>query len=472
MADRMNVIYILDRDENIKATLQAGEPGVDESPLACPYYDAVFTDGIDGEERLEFTVPMKMPDGSPIKDAAEIVENGYCIIQDINNAYRMFEIVEIEDTDTKGYIKQVVAISAAAKELDDDPRIEAEPRPTTASSAMEIALAQSRWKVGIVELTHTGHVHFYRESPLSCLKKIVEEWGGELRFRVRIADNRVVERYVDLLARHGGNFGKRFEYSKDLKEVVRETLSEGVKTAMYGWGKGEPTKDGGYGRRLTFADVEWSKAKGDPVDKPKGQTWVGDPEALARVGRAGFTRHRFGEVTFEDIEDPAELLQKTWEYLQTVNVPKVQYRVKAVDLYRLLGPDRAGHELVQKGDDVAILDLEFNPELLVKARVLTVRWDLKNPENTEYVIGNYITYSTDFQEWVGRELRERVVRVNDPVTWTLTEFKQEASEKWANRPGGGPGHRQCGSGTIHRSSGTAGRDARLGRFLGCQCKRF
>src|SRR5690606_12654477 len=99
---------------------------------------------------------------------------------------------------------------------------------------------------------------------------------------------------------------------------------------------------GGFGRRISFADVEWKVENGDPVDKPLGQEWVGDPEALAVWGFQGGTVHRFDFVIFEDVEDPEELLRLTWEELQRRKAPQVNYRVKIIDLEHTRAALRGG----------------------------------------------------------------------------------------------------------------------------------
>jgi hypothetical protein len=103
--------------------------------------------------------------------------------------------------------------------------------------------------------------------------------------------------------------GKQFVYGKDILELEREEDSTPVNTALYGRGKGVETESGeGYGRRLTFDDVVWTTAAGDPVDKPAGQEWVGDPAALARWGRPG-GRHRFDVFTLHRMERQDHLFQ-------------------------------------------------------------------------------------------------------------------------------------------------------------------
>src|SRR5690625_5680278 len=75
-----------------------------------------------------------------------------------------------------------------------------------------------------------------------------------------------------------------WEIDKDIIEITRLTQSY-PKTALYGRGASLETEGGGFSRLLTFEDVEWSVANGDPVDKPKGQKWVGDMDALQHYGR-------------------------------------------------------------------------------------------------------------------------------------------------------------------------------------------
>ncbi|WP_236024489.1 phage tail spike protein [Bifidobacterium pluvialisilvae] len=74
---------------------------------------------------------------------------------------------------------------------------------------------------------------------------------------------------------------RRFEYGHDLKGITRTVDATGVKTRLYGYGKGLPTTDedgnetGGYGRRIDFADIN------------NGKPYVEDPEATALWGLPG-----------------------------------------------------------------------------------------------------------------------------------------------------------------------------------------
>src|SRR5690606_12285395 len=182
--------------------------------------------------------------------------------------------------------------------------------------------------------------------------QIAQAFGGEIRWRIEWDRGRVVGRYVDLLQRRGRKTGKRVEYQKDTDEMrVIEDTSE-IATALIGLGRSDDS-----GRRLTFVGVEWSKAKGDPVDKPLGQEWVGDPEALQRWGLPE-GRHLMGVYEDSEETDPASLLQKTWDALQERIKRRYTYEITAVALERIAGLE---HEAVRLGDTVTVHNMAVNP---------------------------------------------------------------------------------------------------------------
>ncbi len=99
---------------------------------------------------------------------------------------------------------------------------------------------------------------------------------------------------------------------------------------MIGRGRGEEVGDG-YGRRIEFTDVEWKKSNGDPLDKPKGQNWLEDPEATQKYGipqKDGSMRKRETVVVFDDIDDPTELLKNTYSTLIDSARPLVQFKAE------------------------------------------------------------------------------------------------------------------------------------------------
>ncbi|HEY8416179.1 MAG TPA: phage tail protein, partial [Thermaerobacter sp.] len=183
-------------------------------------------------------------------------------------------------------------------------------------------------------------------------------------------------------------------------------------TAMIGLGRADEN-----GVRLTFADVTWSKASGDPADKPAGQDWVGDEDALQRWGLPG-GRHIFGIYDDPDEEDPNELLQKTWNALQQRVNSRYTYEVEVALLERLAeqveparepeyyslqaqfyaqfdgqplprGASGWEHEAVRLGDTVTIHDTSVDPPLVLEARVIEVQRSYVDPTRDKVVLGYY-----------------------------------------------------------------------------------
>lgn len=385
---------------------------------SCPFEEAKFTEEINGEVTLEFRVPASHPD-------AAYVRRGYwAVIQDEDEAYRAFSIEETEEIHEAGemYIG-VFCEDLSVVEMNDEIIEDIRPQNTDAGDALERALGGSVWEVGQVDDLGTGSTNFYYETVRSAVNKVIKEWGGEVRYRVELGkDNRIVGRYVDLFAQRGEDTGKRFEYSKDLVRVKRTTDLSELKTALYGRGKGEETEEGGHGRRLTFADVEWSTDDGDPVDKPEGQEWVGDPYALFTWGRTnhdGTRRHRFGIYKNEDQDDPEKLLEETWAALQEINRPRVTYEMDVVDLERLSG---LSHEAVRIGDTVWVIDHQFRWDVAIQVRVVKIVRYLNEPEKTEVTLGDRIPEVSDSVNEV-RQRTEDTVRLGDPVNWLDTAME-------------------------------------------------
>lgn len=372
---------------------------LDNREQACPYWDAVHTEQINGVNTLEFSCP------ADHEAAGYVVEGNLVAIEDPEGDYQLFQVTRVEESRSDGPPIKTAFCEHAALELLDEIIEDKRPYGVSAQYALMVALEGTRWQVGQVDNLGQNSVNFYYESVLSAVQKILNTWGGEVRYRVTIEHNQITGRFIDILDRRGDDRGRMFRYGKDIVSARRTIDLSNVKTALYGRGKGEETEEG-YGRRITFADVEWKVANGDPVDKPLGQEWIGDPEALARWGRENGTRHRFGVFEDPDIEDPAELLRRTWEELQRLKEPLISYEAQVVDLERLPGYD---HEVVRLGDTVRVIDETFRPALELEARVIELRRHLTEPDRTEVVLGNFLPLITDDAE----RLRRLEARLHD-----------------------------------------------------------
>lgn len=223
--------------------------------------------------------------------------------------------------------------------------------------ALNVCLGPTRWTAGTVDQTGTVDkgLTFYHTSAREALQSILK-CGGELETEITVSGGRVTSRKVGIRSHRGAKGGhRRFTYTKDLTSVSR-TEHYGAITACYGYGKGIETDTGGYGRKLTFGDIN------------NGKNYVEDATALKLYGRPdgmGGHAHVFGQYENPNCEDAATLLAETRAYFDSRKEPGMTYEADAVDLMQF-GRDWEG---VAVGDDVQIVDTCFSPALRCEGRV-------------------------------------------------------------------------------------------------------
>ncbi len=287
---------------------------------------------------------------------------------------------------------------------------------TTTSDDATFALTQilsgTLWDVGTVEVTTSRTVTIADKNPLAALQQVVNNWGGELRFRVTVSGAGISGRYVDLLARRGDYTGKRFEFGHDLQTISININHSLVKTAMYGWGQGESISEATEDtERLDFADVEWIAGEDAdlhpgglqspaPVDKPLGQKWVGDDDARLSYGRldpaTGDYRHLFGEYESQ-AKSPEALLWETWRQLKKSNSPQVNIEATVAVLEQITGRE---HESISLGDTCVVKVPDVDP---LEARVIRIERNRLNPGCTVVELGNFRSvYSDDYASFQSR----------------------------------------------------------------------
>ncbi|PTL21934.1 hypothetical protein DA802_15495 [Shouchella clausii] len=377
--DRMNV-FIFDKHETCRAVL-------DERHLI----EAVHTEQLNNAHSFEFTIL------ADCDHALEIVEGQQVAFYDGDGDFQLFEIVVVEDRHGDAAYKTVIC-EHAVNELLDEHIEHILYNQTNAKQALSSILAGTRWQPGVVAELGEAPVEFSQTNAKYCVAELLNTFKGELRCRVTIDGSKITGRYIDILSRRGADTGKRFEYRKDLTEIERTIDMSSVKTAIRAYGKPTEDENGDQGKPITFKDIEWSKAKGDPIDKPKGQDWLGDEQARALWGRGDYEgkRHRFGILEESDEDNPVRLLEQTYEYLQTVCTPLVHYSGKVVDLFRLSNFE---HERIQLGDTAAVLDEDIYPVIQEKTRVIELKRDLLDPSNDEVVLGEFLPlFSSPNQE--------------------------------------------------------------------------
>lgn len=314
-------MFLFDRNQKVKRWLADRD-----------FIEAKMAEQINAADQLTFSVPLNKRLPSSYFYAA--------IPQPRGSGYLLFKIVtEKVSSDQIEY----TAVESAYDELKSYHYIkDVRPENRKAGELLQTVLEGTRWQVGQTYDSGTFSTNFYYISTLEAIQKIVELCGLEVTFEITLnpKTHQIEHRLVNLYAQQGQRTGKRFEYGSNLLTVEREESAENLITALIGRGKGEAvyhedntaeeTPDG-YGRRINFADVVWSKKNGNPTDKPAGQEYVEDVDATAKYGFDD-GKPRIGIEIFEDITDPAELLKATWSALQTLKRPQASFRASVMDV--------------------------------------------------------------------------------------------------------------------------------------------
>ena len=261
-------------------------------------------------------------------------------------------------------------------------------RNANAKACLAKALEGTRWAVGTVEtgtITGTADLAFYHCTVLEAVQKTADTYGLEVQteYQPDPTGNRIGQRIIHLVEHRGQTTStKRFEYGKDLTQIKRDIDAGDVITRLYGWGKGiEQTNEegeatGGYGRKISFADVN------------NGKPYIQDDQALANwgiVGADGTKHHSEASVDFPDCEDPKELLTLTKNALKTRATPTVSYTADVTALGQA-GYDPEGTDV---GDSVQIIDTSFATPLRLEGRILQIEEDLAGSlADTKITLGN------------------------------------------------------------------------------------
>lgn len=320
---------------------------------------ATHTDALDGTDELTITCAEDLNKGDRV---VWVDLFGDCHEHIVDTAERVHGDDGAPQT-------QAVCINSIAETWDDwlDDK-----RPSgSVSVALTSILADTRWEVGTCDQGGSASRTFYHESVREGLAGILETWGGELETLIVHDGAGIVSRRVGVRAKRGNqSSAKRFTWTKDLIQVTRSVAGDNPKTRVYGYGKGVETEGGGYGRRLTFGDINGGV---DYVEDAEATDVWGHPD-----GKGGVLPAVTSYVN-EQCEDAAQLLEETRAYLEQVKEPKVTYTADVIDLYAF----GRSWEGVGVGDDVAIIDKGFCDEgVRLHGRVSQIERDLLTGDAT------------------------------------------------------------------------------------------
>ena len=358
---------------------------------------AIVSRKVNNISTIEITIPTNCEASKLITNTSDLV------LFDSKGNIQEFHITDIDDMDEYSVNRTIYAEQSFGELINNIVTGDtAMPTTTNPSDYLAYILSFTRWSVGTVDTSIYNAKWEEDLTGLTCLEafqKLVEKYNCEFEIRYTIdGKNKITGRYVDLKKKIGNNYGKRFEDKKDIIGLKRNLDLDSVKTAIYPRIKID-TQDENGNSVTTYIDISsvaWSVAKGDPVDKPLGQTVLVNPEADEIYKRYNtktgnlMEKIMYAEWTGDTASDAEDLCRQAWSILKANGVLTPTIEVTASDLYRMSGNNSDYyHEQVDLGDTCIIIDKNFEPELRITTRVMEIEEDILNPVNNTYVFGNY-----------------------------------------------------------------------------------
>lgn len=202
------------------------------------------------------------------------------------------------------------------------------------------------------------------EPVLSTINKLLERCGGYIVFTTDATDGSRVINWYDTL---GYKSGQVIEFGENLLDFSRNGSNTAMATAVLPYG----AKDSDTGLRVTIESVN------------HGVDYIQDDEAVALRGFI------LKAVNWDDVTEPANLLRKAREYLETNRYIITSLQLSALDLSYV---DKS-IDSYQVGDTIQVLS---KPHGVDDDFLLTERTeDLLNPANSKITLGRDIRTLTD-----------------------------------------------------------------------------
>ena len=352
---------------------------------------------------------------------SELIEKASYIGHKDYNDNRIFHLYKIDHvTKTSTTDVKIVGVHTFFDDMESDGYVK-DFRPTNRElvGVLTTILDGSRWQLGTVNIQRRFTGNFYYVTRKEAISKLIEATQIEIKPRLEFSRGKITGRYLDVFTRLGARNGKVFVHGRDLLTVSEKKSQGAIYTAVVGRGKGEETDTGGYGRRISFKDVEWRRTSGQPVDKPVGQEYVEIPAMTRLYGFEKGTKPRIKIVEFQDETDKEKLLRLSYEWLEKNSRMQVEYSAKVLNVGNL-----------ELGDTVGI----FNPTLGIKyeTRVFKVKRNLVNNKLTEFGIGDKVTTSP-FSRTI--ELAKEMKNFQDDTVYWLDKIRERLSDKLINEDG-------------------------------------
>lgn len=262
--------------------------------------------------------------------------------------------------------------------------------------------ANRRFSLGAVTVVDKDYPTYYTnyDKTISLLSALVEEYGGHLRVR---KVNGI--RYLDYLADYPDTCSQVIQFGSNLIEFTRKWDSTEFATVIVPLGS-----------RLEDSPIEALDAYLTVESVNMGSMYIQSDEAVAAYGWIEKT------VIWDDITDPALLLEKAKAYLTDLQFDNMELELSALDLHYL----DVNYEAVKLLDEIRVISRPHGLDRLFPVTKLEIPLD--SPEKTQFKLGDMVkTNLTSVNNQISTAIVKKIEGLPKAHT-LLKEAKENATQ--------------------------------------------
>lgn len=224
-----------------------------------------------------------------------------------------------------------------------------------------------RFSIGAVTVVDKNYPTYYTnyDKTVAILNALVEAYGGHLRVR---KVNGV--RYLDYLAEYPDTCSQVIQFGSNLIEFTRKWDSTEFATVIVP-----------LGGRLEDSPIEALDAYLTVESVNGGSIYVQSDAAMAAYGWIEKS------VSWDDVTDPAVLLEKARAYLTDLQFDNMELELSALDLHYL----DVNYEAVKLLDEIRVISRPHGLDRLFPVTKLEIPLD--SPEQTQFKLGDTVKTS-------------------------------------------------------------------------------
>lgn len=366
------MIHVLDFDDNIIDYISKYDNYITQGKIT--------RDTVEETDTFDFIVDSDR--------AYNLRERNRIIVQDRNNIYREYIIVNVSDD-----IDDQTTVECNASYVEDlttaKPYAPSKFTKYTTTQALDDITKDTGWETS--EETEYGGVRSSSWTSYQTRYEVARQmrttYDMVLDFSIELSSNSVAHRYVSLKDKQSLFKGKEIVYGKDLLSMTRTVDITEIHTALLAIG---PEDEAGN----------------------REEVIVTDDDAQAQFG----LEKRYIWGVYEPESDDGDMTEARLTTLARTQLNKdkqaaISYEITSADLSK-----QYSHEEVNLGDTVRVKDTEFNPPLYIDAEVVSEEYDIISGEST-FTFGNVKEYKADeLRKDLYDRLNDIQKKMNDNIT--------------------------------------------------------